>query len=384
VSDVHDRAALMAGVKRVVLKLGTRMLTHGPYTLDTAALARLALDIADLRRSGHEIVIVSSGAIAAGMGRMEVTSRPRSIPRLQALASIGQNLLMNAYESALGAHDIPVAQVLLTIDDLHSRKRYVNAQNTLDELIRMGVVPVVNENDAVGTEEVTVGDNDNLSAYVAGITGADLLVLFTDVDGLYDAHPDSGSGHGTVIPMVERITPEIEALCGDPGDIAAVGGMRTKIAAAGRILTAGGMMVIANGRSHKLSDILDGEQAGTLFTSTETGLTSRRNWIATTAQVRGSLTVDSGAVTAIEKRNSSLLPTGVTAVEGVFDIGDVVAVRDPGGNEIARGVAQYAAADVIRIMGCHSDGIDDILGFSNGATIIHRDDLVHTRSEGAA
>ena len=374
----------MAGVRRVVLKLGTRMLTHGPYTLDTAALARLALDIADLRRSGREVVIVSSGAIAAGMGRMEVTSRPRSIPRLQALASIGQNLLMNAYESALGAHGIPVAQVLLTIDDLHSRKRYVNAQNTLDELIRMGVVPVVNENDAVGTEEVTVGDNDNLSAYVAGITGADLLVLFTDVDGLYDAHPDSGSECGTVIPLVERITPEIEALCGDPGDIAAVGGMRTKIAAAGRILTAGGMMVIANGRSHKLSGILDGEQAGTLFTSTETGLTSRRNWIATTAQVRGSLTVDSGAVTAIEQRNSSLLPTGVTAVSDAFDIGDVVTVRDPGGNEIARGVAQYAAADITRIMGCHSDDIDDILGFSNGATIIHRNDLVHTRSEGAA
>ena len=383
-SDVPDRAALMAGVKRVVLKLGTRMLTHGPYTLDTAALARLAMDIADLMRDSREIVIVSSGAIAAGMGRMGVKSRPCSIPRLQALASIGQNLLMNAYESALSAHGIPVAQVLLTIDDLHNRKRYVNAQNTLDELIRMGVVPVVNENDAVGTEEVTVGDNDNLSAYVAGITCADLLVLFTDVGGLYDSRPDTGGETSSIIPLVERITPDIEALCGDPGDIAAVGGMRTKIAAAGRILTAGGMMVIANGRRHKLSGILGGEQTGTLFRSTESGLSSRRNWIATTAKVRGALTVDTGAVAAIEKRNSSLLPKGVTAVSGAFDIGDVVEIRDPEGYEVARGVAQYAAEDVSRIMGRHSNDIDDILGFSNGATIIHRDDLVHTRSEGAA
>ncbi len=177
-----DRKQLLEGIRRVVAKLGTRMVTSGPNTLDTEAMARLAVDIADLRNKGYEIVVVSSGAIAAGMGRMEVQQRPKSIPQLQALASIGQNLLMNAFEKAFGMFGIPIAQVLLTVDDIHDRKRYVNVQNTLNELLRMSVLPVINENDSVGTEEVKVGDNDNLSAYVASLVNADLLVLFTDVD----------------------------------------------------------------------------------------------------------------------------------------------------------------------------------------------------------
>ncbi len=371
----------MAGVKRVVLKLGTRMLTRGPYTLDPEALARLALDIADLRKNGREVVLVSSGAIAAGMGRMNIRKRPRSIPRLQALASIGQSLLMNAYEKAFGMYDIPVGQVLLTIDDLHSRKRYVNAQNTLDELIHMGVVPVINENDAVGTEEVTVGDNDNLSAFVAGITNADLLVLFTDVEGLYDARPGADGCGGNVIPLVERITAKIAAVCGDPGDPAAVGGMRTKIQAAERVLRAGGMVIIAHGRKNRLSEILAGKETGTLFCSPDAGLNARRHWIATTARVDGSVTVDEGAARAILARNSSLLPKGIAVVAGGFDIGDVVAVLDPVGREIARGVTQYAAVDIRAIQGHHSNDIETVLGFSNGVNIIHRNDLVHTVKE---
>jgi len=361
-----------------VLKLGTRMITSGPYTLDMEALARLAVDMADLRKKKYDMVIVSSGAIAAGMGRMGVRRRPSSIPQLQALAAVGQNLLMNAYEQALKMYDIPIGQVLLTIDDIHDRKRFVNLRNTLGELFRMGVVPIINENDSVGTEEVNVGDNDNLSAYVASMVDADLLVIFTDVDGLCDRRPSEGGGK--VIPYVSRITPEIEALCGERGDGAAVGGMRTKVEAAKRVLSGGGMMVIAHGRKTRLSRILAGEDVGTLFRSEEQGLNARRHWIAMSAKVRGTVRVDEGAAGAIERRNASLLPKGITGVEGSFDIGDVVAVVGPEGEEIARGVALYGSREIKRIMGRHSGEIPKILGYSNGTTVIHRNDMVRKRS----
>ena len=369
-----DRKKIIAGVRRVVIKLGTRMITRGPYTLDMEALARLAVDIADLRRKKYEIVIVSSGAIAAGMGRMEIHRRPTSIPQLQALASIGQNLLMNAYEKALRMFNIPIGQVLLTIDDIHDRKRYVNLQNTFDELIRLGVVPVINENDSVGTEEVNVGDNDNLSAYVASLVNADLLVLFTDVEGLFDSHP--GEGTGKLIPYVRHITPDIEALCGEPGDMAAIGGMRTKIEAAKRVLTSGGMMIIAHGRKTGLSQILDGCETGTLFLSEEQGLSARRHWIAMTAKVRGFIHIDKGAAGAIQNKNASLLPKGITGVKSAFDIGDVVSVIAPDGEEIARGVSLYNYREIKKIMGRHSEDIDSILGYTNGTNVIHRNDMV--------
>ena len=368
----------MAGVRRVVIKLGTKMITRGPYTLDTEALARLAIDIADLRREKYEIIIVTSAAIAAGMGRMGIHRRPTSIPRLQALASIGQNLVLNAYEQALGMFGLPIGQVLLTIDDINDRKRYINLRNALSELLGMGAVPIINENDAVGTEEVKVGDNDNLSSYVACLVDADLLVLFTDVDGLFDCDPRKGEGR--LIPHVTRITPEIEALCGGASDAAAVGGMRTKIEAASRVLGAGGMVLIVNGRKVRLPDILSGAEVGTFFRSDDEGLNARLHWIAMTAKVRGALRVDAGAAKAISDRNASLLPKGITGVEGSFDIGDVVAVLDPSGEEIVRGVALYDSRETAMIMGRHSDEIDGILGYTNGTTVIHRNDMVHAKS----
>lgn len=368
----------MADVRRVVVKLGTKMITRGPYTLDTEALVRLAIDIADLRREKYEIIIVTSAAIAAGMGRMGIHCRPTSIPRLQALASIGQNLVLNAYEQALGMFGLPIGQVLLTIDDINDRKRYINLQNALSELLGMGAVPIINENDAVGTEEVKVGDNDNLSSYVACLVDADLLVLFTDVDGLFDCDPRKGEGR--LIPHVTRITPEIEALCGGASDAAAVGGMRTKIEAASRVLGAGGMVLIVNGRKVRLPDILSGAEVGTLFRSDNEGLNARLHWIAMTAKVRGALRVDAGAAKAISDRNASLLPKGITLVEGSFDIGDVVAVLDPSGKEIVRGVALYDSRETAMIMGRHSDEIDGILGYTNGTTVIHRNDMVHAKS----
>ena len=368
----------MAGVRRVVVKLGTKMITRGPYTLDTEALARLAIDIADLRREKYEIIIVTSAAIAAGMGRMGIHRRPTSIPRLQALASIGQNLVLNAYEQALGMFGLPIGQVLLTIDDINDRKRYINLQNALSELLGMGAVPIINENDAVGTEEVKVGDNDNLSSYVACLVDADLLVLFTDVDGLFDCDPRKGEGR--LIPHVTRITPDIEALCGGASDAAAVGGMRTKIEAASRVLGAGGMVLIVNGRKVRLPDILSGAEVGTFFRSDNEGLNARLHWIAMTAKVRGALRVDAGAAKAISDRNASLLPKGITEVEGSFDIGDVVAVLDPSGEEIVRGVALYDSRETAMIMGRHSDEIDGILGYTNGTTVIHRNDMVHAKS----
>ncbi len=374
---VTSRKELLAGVKRVVVKLGTRMLTTGPYTLDMAAIARLALDIANLRKDGYEIVIVSSGAIAAGMGRMNIHNRPSTIPQLQALAAIGQNLLMNAYEKALRMYDIPLGQVLLTNDDIDNRKRYVNAHNTLDELIRMGVVPVINENDSVATEEVKVGDNDNLSSYIASLVNADLLILFTDVDGLLDRHPKDGVGE--VIPYVGKVTKEIEALCGKSGDAAAVGGMYTKIEAAKRIISAGGMMLIAHGRNNSISDILGGKETGTLFKAEGPTLDARCHWIAEIAKLRGAVTVDDGAVKALVTKNASLLPKGITGTERHFDIGDVIRVNAPDGSEIARGVTQYSFGEIRKIMGRHSNEIDSILGYSNGTTVIHRNDMVRTK-----
>jgi glutamate 5-kinase len=353
------------------------MITRGPYTLDTEALTRLALDISDLRRKNYEIIIVTSAAIAAGMGRMEIRRRPRSIPQLQALASIGQNLVLNAYEKALGMFGLPIGQVLLTIDDIHNRKRYTNLRNAFNELLRMGVIPIVNENDAVGTEEVKVGDNDNLSSYVASLVNADLLVLFTDVDGLYDCDPRLGSGN--LISLVTRITPEIEALCGGAGDSAAVGGMRTKIEAANRVLSAGGMMLIVNGRKAHLPEILRGDEIGTLFCPEQTGLTARSHWIAMSAKVSGILKVDAGAAKAIEEKNASLLPKGITEIEGNFEIGDVVIVENPAGEEIARGVTLYDSHEIAKIMGNHSGEIASILGYSRGTTVIHRNDMVHSR-----
>jgi glutamate 5-kinase len=365
----------MSGVRRIVLKLGTRMITSGPNALDMEALARLAADIADLRKKKYEIAIVSSGAIAAGMGQMGIKQRPKSIPQLQALASIGQNMLINAYEKVLNMFNITLGQVLLTIDDIHDRKRYVNIQNTFNELFRMGVVPIINENDSVGTEEVNVGDNDNLSAYVASIVNAGLLVLFTDVDGLYDCHPSNGSGK--LISHVAEITSGIEELCGETAADASVGGMLTKIEAAKRVLSGGGMMIITHGRKIRLPQILEGENAGTLFVSEKQGLNARRHWIAMTAKVRGSVHVDKGAVRAIEEKNASLLPKGIAGVEGIFDIGDVVAVVTPDSEEIARGVALYNHHEIKKIMGRHSNEIDSILGYTNGANIIHRNDLVN-------
>ncbi|MFC1694435.1 glutamate 5-kinase [Candidatus Latescibacterota bacterium] len=375
--STRSRKSVLSGVRRVVVKLGTKIITSGPYTLDREMFARLAIDIADLRKKNYEIVIVSSGAIAAGMGRMNLHHRPTSIPQLQALASIGQNLLMNAYENALGMYSIPIGQVLLTIDDLHYRKEYVNLQNTLNELLSMGVIPVINENDSVGTEEVKVGDNDNLSSYMAGLVNAELLVIFTDVDGLYDRDPKKGTG--TLISEVTQITPEIEELCGESGDKAAVGGMRTKIEAAKRILSGGGMMIITHGRKTSLSEILKGKEVGTLFRSERGGLNARMHWIATTAKVRGRIYIDGGAVSAIENKNASLLPKGITGIEDVFEMGDVVVVIDSDGHEIARGVTLYDSMEIEKIMGRHSDEIDTILGYSKGTTIVHRNDMVFTR-----
>ena len=374
---MQERLQCLDGVRRIVLKLGTRMITSGPYSLDTEALARLSLDITDLRSSGYEVIIVSSGAIGAGMGRMRLRSRPKSIPQLQALASIGQSLLMNAFEKSLGMYSIPIAQVLLTIDDINDRKRFVNVQNTMMELLRMQVVPVINENDSVGTEEVKVGDNDNIASYVTSIVNADLLVIFTDVDGLYDRRP--GSGGEKVIPMVREITPEIETLAGGSGDMAAVGGMRTKIEAAKRVMSGGSKVIIANGRTTRLSELLDGSEKGTLFCPFDSGLDSRSHWIATAAKVRGRIIVDDGASRALGQKGTSLLPSGIVSVEGVFDIGDVVAVVNGNGVEIARGVTQYNSNEIDVIKGVQSKEIDHVLGYSNGKTVIHCNDMVHVQ-----
>lgn len=373
-TDRFDESNRYSKTQRIVVKLGTKMVTKGPYTLDMDAIQKLVDDVRDIRnKENKQIVIVSSGAIAAGMGRMKIHTRPKSIPRLQALAAIGQNLLIDAYDKAFRARGIPIAQVLLTSDDIHDRKRYVNVQNALSELLLMNIVPIINENDSVGTEEVKVGDNDMLSAYVASLVNADLLILLTDVDGLYDRDPSTGTGN--IIDIVREITPGIEQLGGAPGDEVAVGGMRTKIEAAKHVLSTGCMMLIANGRENRFYNLVDTPK-GTLFLPKTNRLSARRHWIKMTARVQGQIFVDEGAVNAIFKKNASLLPKGITGVEGTFEMGDVVAVMGPDNKEIARGVVLYDNHEIQKIMGHHSNEIDKILGYDNGSTVIHRNDLV--------
>jgi glutamate 5-kinase len=373
----HKRAVLPR-VRRVVIKVGSSILS--PSTgIDRQRIATLAAEIAALSRQPYDIVLVSSGAVAAGMTRLGWRERPTTVPGKQAAAAVGQIRLMALYDECFSALGKPVAQILLTHDDLANRRRYLNARHTFEALLQAQVLPIVNENDSVAVDEVqfNFGDNDNLSAIVATLVDADLLVILSDVGGLYARDPRVDPD-AAPIGLVEEITPAIRAYAGPASGPLGKGGMASKLQAARKVNDAGIACVIADGRQPGvLPQVFDATRSvGTLCLASGDRLTRRKHWIAHTLKAAGTITVDQGAYEAILRGGRSLLPKGITAVAGTFGAGDCVSCLSPSGAEFARGLVNYSAADLQRIKGLHSSAIEPTLQYKVSDEAIHRDDLV--------
>lgn len=360
--------------RRLVIKIGSSLLANSETgALKSEWLKALAEDVAGLCRNGKQVIIVSSGAIALGRKALSLPAGSLNLEENQAAAAVGQIDLAHAYEENFKAWDIVAAQVLLTLGDTEERRRYLNARNTMETLLRLGAVPVVNENDTVATAEIRYGDNDRLAARVASMMSADCLILLSDVDGLYTAPPNSDRS-GEFIGEVKEITPKIEAMAGDTGTELSRGGMVTKIEAARIAGDAGTHMVITQGKElNPLKRLAEGGPC-TWFLAHSTPVASRKRWIAGALEPTGSLVLDDGAVSALGA-GKSLLPAGVKRVEGYFDRGDAVVIRDGEGQEIGRGLCAYSHADAARIIGHKSSEISDILGYRGRTELIHRDDM---------
>ncbi|MGE3783487.1 MAG: glutamate 5-kinase [Alphaproteobacteria bacterium] len=376
-------ACALAGAKRLVVKIGSALLVREDGEIRRAWLDTLVEDVARCRRRGQEVIIVTSGSIAIGRRRLGLRGRVLRLEEKQAAAATGQIRLAHAYQEALARHRITVAQILLTPDDTEARRRHLNARATFAQLLALGAVPVVNENDTIATTEIRFGDNDRLAARVAQMTSADMLVLLSDIDGLYTSDPrrDPQARH---IPLVREISPDIAAMAGAAPPGYSSGGMVTKLAAARIAMQAGCAMLIAEGEprdgptsgSGPLAAVEAGARA-TLFVPGGEPRSARKAWIAGAVNPAGVLVVDDGAVRAL-RGGKSLLPAGVVAVEGLFERGDCVVVRNRAGSEIGRGLSAYASADISLIAGHKSDEIEAILGYRGRDEIIHRDDLVIT------
>ncbi len=365
--------------RRLVVKVGTGTLTDASGRFDRKNCERLASELADLSRS-RDVVLVSSGAIALGADRLQLVRSPRKtwdIATKQAAAAVGQPDLMAEWGRALGTHGRVVAQVLLTADDLASRKRFLNARHTFEALLARGVLPVVNENDTVAVDEIKVGDNDSLAALVATCVGADLVALLTDVEGLYDRDPRHPAAR--LVPDVHRVTSEIERMAGGAGSERSTGGMSTKVAAAKRLAAQGvGTALLSGRRTGALAALLDGEPVGTWFRPGAERRAGRREWLSLAARGRGTILVDPGARRALSDQGRSLLPSGVKGVEGSFGVGDPVDIAVAGEAPFARGLVGYAADEVRRIAGLKSSEIERALGYKYLDEVVHRNDMVLT------
>ena len=363
--------------KRIVVKVGTSTITYANGKRNFSQIDRLARELSDLQNQGKEMILVSSGAVAVGVDRLGLPAKPSTIPGKQACAAVGQGVLMHTYEKLFADYGQIVAQVLITRTEAIDRHRYTNCRNTFMTLLQQGVIPIVNENDVVALDELKIGDNDNMSALVAGIVDADLVIILSDIDGLYTAnpatHPDA-----TLVHTVLEITPEVEASAGGVGSARGTGGMATKIQAAKAATNSGIQLVIASGtEKNAIPRILQGEEIGTLFVSRENRLQFRKRWLAFGAKIQGSIVVDDGCAKAIRKAGGcSILPAGIYQVVGDFQTGSTVSVIDKEGHELARGLVHYTASELERIKGCKSADIESILGHKNYDEVIHRDDLV--------
>ncbi|MBI5100808.1 MAG: glutamate 5-kinase [Nitrospirae bacterium] len=367
-------------MKRIVIKIGSNILADDKEGLNMKRLAAIVSDIVEMKSHGCEIVVVSSGAVAAGMKKLGLSTKPKEIMLKQAAAAIGQSSLMWAYEKTFGDHDTKVAQILLTRDDLSNRKRYINSKNTLLTLISYGVVPIVNENDTVVTDEIKFGDNDNLAALVSILIEADHLIILSDVDGLYKEDPRINP-EAELIAVVEEIDHSIEKNAGGAGSQLGTGGMYSKVLAARKATSHGIAVTIVNGREKgHLVSLLRGRPRGTFFKPGTERLSHRKGWIAYSSRAMGSVELDEGAVRAITGMGRSLLPSGITSVSGDFELGDPVYCLDARGKRLAKGLTNYSADDIRKVMGRQSSEIEGILGYKYSEEIIHRDNLVLLQS----
>jgi glutamate 5-kinase len=363
----------------VLIKVGSATVT-GPKGLDRAMIHRLSDQVAELRgRSPRiDILVVSSGAIASGMYRMGLSQRPRSIPHKQAVAAVGQGALMEAWEEAFDKYDLLVAQVLMTGEDLANRRRYLNARNTLETLLSWGITPIINENDTVVVEEIKFGDNDHLSALIAGLVGADLVINLTDIDGLYDCNPRSNPS-ARLIPVVNRIDRGILACAAPESGVVGTGGMLSKVNAARKCLALGIPMIIAPGKQRDvLLRLFEGQELGTMFVPKERSWSGKKVWLANLPKPAGEITLDEGAVDALVAKGRSLLPIGIREVRGVFGIGAPVRCIDKSGNVIGIGLTNYKSSEIENIKGRHSEEIETLIGYKHSDEVIHRDNFVLT------
>lgn len=370
------RRNVLAGVSTVVVKVGTNVLADPAGTLDRHRIQSLADQVQRVRAAGRRVALVSSGAIGAGVGRLRLDGRPSDLPHLQACAAVGQSALMQLYQESLTPYGIHAAQLLLTAADLDSRPRYLNVRNTIRTLFEYNCLPVINENDTVSVAEIKFGDNDHLAAMVANLLQAPLLVLLTNVDGLFSADPRTDPA-ARLVETVPHIDRAVTDMAGATKSSLGTGGMRSKLRAARLATAAGGAVVMANGSTDGVLDaIFAGEPVGTLFLPHGDAMPAWKRWLGFTARPKGTLTVDGGAVRAVVEQGKSLLPVGVRGVAGDFGKGDVVSVCGPGGVEVARGLTNYAAGDATRIAGRSTDKLAEVFGEVPYAEIVHRDNLV--------
>jgi glutamate 5-kinase len=361
--------------RRIVIKVGTSTITHASGKINLSRLEKLARELADLHNEGREVLLVTSGAVAAGVGRLGHRDYPKTLPLKQALAAIGQGALLHLYEKFFAEYGKDIAQVLLTKDDFDERLRYLNARNTLTTLLQLGAIPVINENDTVVVEEIKFGDNDTLSALVAEIVDADLLIILTDIDGLYSDDPHVNT-EAELYRELDEIPDIVEKGLRGKGTRFSSGGMYTKLLAARTAMASGIPLVVANGREPgAVRGIVDGQRIGTLFKPKEGRMQARKRWIAFGSQTHGKISVDTGAADAVVKKGKSLLPSGVVAVEGEFERGNVVSVQTIEGREIGRGMVNYSADEIRAIMGRRTNEIARVLGSKDYDEVIHRNNL---------
>ncbi|MBI4965220.1 MAG: glutamate 5-kinase [Desulfomonile tiedjei] len=374
-SDTSVRQEILACVRRVVLKLGSSVVTT-PDGLDGETIGRIVDEVCNYKKLGKEFIIVSSGAVAAGVRHMELRAGARTIPQKQAAASIGQSRLMAEYEHAFGRYGIRVGQMLLTKDDLTDRRRYLNAANTLTTLLGWGVVPIINENDTVMVEEIKFGDNDNLSALVATLADADLLLTLSDIEGFMDCDPRKDP-NACIISLIEEITDEIKGMASDASSGPGRGGMASKLEAAAKVRISGIPMIIAGGKIPGIiARTMSAELCGTLIMPAKERISARKHWIRYNLNPEGEIVVDAGAARVIRSHGKSLLPIGVILVRGNFDDGAAVTVEDDQGNKIAVGLMNYSSDEMRKIMGHQTSEIDWILGYRRNDEAIHADNLV--------
>ncbi|MDI6801905.1 MAG: glutamate 5-kinase [Thermodesulfovibrionales bacterium] len=363
-------------MSRLVIKIGSNILTDKKGGLDQKRILSIAGDVSDACKAGHEVVIVSSGAVAAGMKKLGLKERPKDIRLKQAAAAVGQSSLVLAYEKSFADFGKKVAQVLLTREDFSERMRYLNSKNTILTLLSYGIIPIINENDTVATDEIRFGDNDQLAALVSGLIDAERLVILSDVDGFYSSDPRINQS-AEIIPFVDEITSEFEALAGGAGSAVGTGGMYSKLLAAKKAASYGIRVNIINGKKKGLmTSILKGIHKGTEFRPQTKKITSRKGWIAFALKPKGSLFIDDGAVNAILKLGKSLLPSGIVRVSGTFDAGDAVYFVDSRNNRIAKGIVNYSSRDIEKIMGKRTSEIEAIIGYKYSDEVVHRDNLV--------